>query len=1320
MDKEIRSILKDKSEPIKSFKGLTLSQNDLILINDFLKKKRYSNVHFINWEEQNKNLIDENVELKSEINQQLVENMLRDNRLSIDLTKCQIDEDFLNCLANALEANRHIGALFLSQNDENRFEESDVIHRISKYLQRNNRDFRRFPSDYIHCLLASHCFSNRDKSIEEKVEYLGWKVEEELRLFTEKEEDKNDDKPNMYLSILYKNESTRQMVLAFRGIKLKVKDWYSQLESVANEVTSHSYYAYQHCTSAYEMSQKLGYNLSFTGYSFGSWLAQQSVYFCYKNYETRNVRAVAFDSPGSWDIIHELVDKCLDIRTFLFSPNFINTSNQHIGRVYRVFEKSINDDISDDFITNKFISKIPSESLRKMFEKWYEKIVKDDLIDPKYLFYSNGIRAMFSDDTKWLIDENFEIELKEVKRWPKIDYRPTSENLEEFNFAETALIITPYVKDVIPEDLKSILSMPIDAVLNRIIRDAVKHYFPSLAVIYNIIAEIPTGCLKDDQFLLRFEQNRVVLNEEPVLGKEHFDLIFGGCYEINKFDPLKDKLFLSDPTHLDNQIKSYFSDRNKLCNPKLEHQFRKLEDKLKIDVERDGVFYLKSSDEKVKVEVIRDRFFRLYEINELYERKYTNESTRNQGENHHFIRARNSSFIKVEKIFKRIGKILKKSQFCYLYGESGYGKTTLAFEYGYHIKDLTDQYIVHTIVSGNKTSNLNELASRFLDPISLKSKLDPEGLIRLIRNKIDSFETRIFFIFDDLTTFESVELILNNLNEHKFLFTTKNHSLFENNPEKGIELNGYDENWCVKYLKYNDVYSENESEQWKGLIGQCTNGKMSPQSLCDLICCRKQDRTLSFDDLEKILNGDVIKKYQFIQETNKLAFYMLQNLVFLDGNGIDFVIINEIFKKEVDFEESLDYLVEYGYLKKEDIDERTKFIIHESTQNEIENSIEESEKEIITLNIIKALNRMIKEEFETEMDRPKWDEKKLEKIKELEKHGNKIYKKFNNLNNREILIEFLKQLSKINTEILFNYYKVEEIKKFISNFQIITTPDIEASDNNIENDLTDQGNKEEEKENNEKCLNFEIETVPANNPETTISNGNKGNVLVDEGKYKEALEYFNKCLKIQLETLPENHSSIATSYNNIGNVLRYQGKYRESLKYYEKCLKIQQETLPANHPDIATSYGNIGIVLINQGKDEESLEYYEKSLKIRLESLPANHPSIATSYGNIGIVLSNQGRYKEALEYYEKCLKIQLETLPANDPRIAASFNNIGSVLIDQGKYEEAIEYYEKSLTTMKKTLPENHPDIRYLDSFIQSNHYKMNHVNKSSVCIII
>ena len=1376
MKDEIERIFK-LNDPIKSFEGLRLaSKNDLVQVYDLIKKIEYSNVHFINWSDENKNILNENAELKIEIYQKLVANMLRDNHLTIDLTNCDIDEQFLKCLADALETNHHIGALLLSQPDENRFDASVSRYRISEILERNNDNFSRFPSDYIHCLLASHCYTKRDKNtLEEKMNNLGWKVEEKLSLIPKEVE--KGAKPKKYLSILYKNESTRQLVLAFRGIKLKVKDFFlgdSQLEglvygTLANEVISYSYYAYQHCKFAYEMSKSLKYNLSFTGYSFGAWLAEQSVYFCYKIFETRNVRAVTFDSPGSWEITQELADSHihnretdknelgkLDIKTFLFSPNFMNTSKEHIGRVYRVFEKSLvkgdldsdSVEVWDDFIMNKFISKIPSNPLKKMFENWYLKIVKASLvvanfgvkvvkkIAPKYLFYLNGIRALFSDDIKWLLGEfeNDKIELKEVTRWPKMDFRPKSDRFDELNLAKNMIERIPIIGSIIPDKFKSLVSKPIDLGLNRIIRGVIKNCFSSLAILYNIIAEISTGGLNDEQCVLCFEYNQVTLDEKTLLGKEGFDLVFKGCYEVKTCNQFEYKLYLLDNTHLDNQIKAYFYDRNKFINHKLNDQFRKLDNKLHIESEQDGnyeVFRLQSKEKNVSVEVIRERFFRLNEINKVYERRYTKKITKlteSLGEEHRLDKMKNTSFVKEDDdIFKKIDTIIKKSQYCWIYGKSGYGKSTLAYEYGHYIKEFSIDYFVHLIDSKDEFENINELARRFLDLSSMEEnkKADPKELVNIIRMKIRSFERKILFIFDDLTALKSIELILNTLNDHKFLITTQSHNLFKSD-ENGIKLNGYDENWCIEYLKINEIYSNKENEKWKELIRRCTKGKLSPKSLSDLINYKKEAKICSFEDYEKILNGDLFKKYEVIKEKNKLAFYILQHLAYLDGTGIDFTIINEMFENINGFERSLDYLVNYGYLTEEHTGEKISFIMDASTQDEIEKNCEkESELETIRLNIVEKINLMIEKEFETDIKIAKWSEKKKETIKELEKHGYKIFKKYKNFK-FECSNSLLSNLLKINSIIFINYIKEEEIEKCILEIKNERLPsndrEIASSYNNIGSVLYKQSKYKESLECYKKSLSIRLEILPSNDPDIATSYNNIGSVLDKQGNFTEALKYHEKSLSIRKETLPSNDPDIATSYNNIACVLDNQGNFTKALKYYERSLSIRKETFTSNHPKIANSYNNIGSVLYKQSKYKESLECYKKSLSIRLETLPPNHPDIVSSYDNIGDVLDSQGEYTEALEYYKKSLSIRLEILPSNDPKIAMSYKNISSVLKNQRRYTESQEYLNKRISLWKKTRsnPSNHPNVPSLDDSIRKNLIETNYINESSFCTLV
>lgn len=143
------------------------------------------------------------------------------------------------------------------------------------------------------------------KSLHDKMKDIlekdGWSIKEEM-------------KQKSYAAILYENKSQKQLVLAFRGMKFEIKDLFvkeSQLEGwfyemMGSEVSYQTCNAYQHTRAAYDMSKELNYNLSFTGYSLGAWLAEQSAFFCYQEFGALDVRAVTFESPGSVEILEEL------------------------------------------------------------------------------------------------------------------------------------------------------------------------------------------------------------------------------------------------------------------------------------------------------------------------------------------------------------------------------------------------------------------------------------------------------------------------------------------------------------------------------------------------------------------------------------------------------------------------------------------------------------------------------------------------------------------------------------------------------------------------------------------------------------------------------------------------------------------------------------------------------------------------------------------------------------------------------------------------------------------------------------------------------
>lgn len=117
-----------------------------------------------------------------------------------------------------------------------------------------------------------------------------------------------------HVSVIYINPTSRHIVTAFKGLTSNVSDLLldrnlsnnSFQTFVANELASMVFYACVHSRVAIELSRQTGYGLSFTGYSYGAWLAELCVYFSYVSNDDLTVRAITFESPGSYEAIDKL------------------------------------------------------------------------------------------------------------------------------------------------------------------------------------------------------------------------------------------------------------------------------------------------------------------------------------------------------------------------------------------------------------------------------------------------------------------------------------------------------------------------------------------------------------------------------------------------------------------------------------------------------------------------------------------------------------------------------------------------------------------------------------------------------------------------------------------------------------------------------------------------------------------------------------------------------------------------------------------------------------------------------------------------------
>jgi len=1275
---------------------------------------------------------------------EIIKKEISKNEIICDLSNVDLNQDNLEYILKELKASPNIGEIKWKNKKE--IENQDLIIKIENELILNNKKYRSFSTDYIHCLLCSHCnqtefdlnykesndlFDNDPKyNILKEQE---WKVQEVFK-------DKG------YKSVLYINKRTKHLILAFEGIKLKISDFFladSSIESVIYSMVSNidiapqTIFTYLHTQLAVELCKKKkieNYSLSFTGYGFGAWLAEQAIYFSMKEFsfegfEFDNVKAVTFDSPGSLDYLEilnesnisdtrnkfKLVD--LNIVTYLSAPNFTNTCNGHLGKVYRIFTQT-NQLIKTNEMVYSLIEQIPNEIFKTKLRQCYDDKIQKSA--NKLTFFVNGFILLYLNDGLNLILNEFELntgkptKYKQMIDWPKIVFTPSTDFKVNFNNLFDLEHIIDSIPDggLVPKKLKQLLTKLGNLVAKKAVSLIADNLLNGLQVITNFMLEILKGSLNSDQFEYDDSSNE-------------FDLKHFGHYRIKDAN-LNDDILLHDKRNIDECLYNLFTlvknknDLNELKDEFIQKQLFELKNIYELYSKMNRT-HIKSKNE---IETIRFNLDRLFKIKQdlksflLYKligsnRKNTSSNlesmlidvpvinlsailngfkidskdlqdlfekirTINPNNNIHLESVLGDApdlyFTGRDKELKLIENSFKINQYVYIHGRSGYGKTQLALQYAVKIINNSNQ-IIRWIKNERLINSFQSLAQELNIDISQYSKLT--DLIEIIKNKINQYckEKSFMFFIDGLIYDADNELkndyqyLIYGFNENiKFLITTKDQTILsklgKGHKSDLVTLNGFDTKDCTKYInKKLNIHHKKEisDDNWKEIFQMMSsktdkNKKILPIHLNKLI-----SKLNGNNGLGTSITFNELKI--FLENELKNSFYLLKQ-----ENKIAFEI-----------------LCYFGFLNEEGI---SRNLIYKLM---IDQNLNQKQKELKENKLDDSLNYLIDNSeilANKDGDFSIHETTQMEILKTFEKNEkkehkylNKILEVLNNLMSNEKLDETNVKMSN-RLEALFNHaiklvnfeWKESNENSHYSSILI----KISIIYQNILNK-------------NEKAIKYYNRAIllQSNNSDKAKFYNSIGEIYRNNGEYDKALDSFNKAK----QSLPPNHPDIANSYNNIGSIYYDKGEYDRALDYYYKSMNIKK-SISLDDAYIHSSYNLIGNIYVNKGEYDKALEYFDKSLTIRKLTLPPNHPDIANSYNNIGSIYNCEGKYDEALDYYNKALNIQIESLPPNHPDIADSYNNIGQIFYNKGEYDKALDFSNESLKIQIESLPPNHPDI--------------------------
>ncbi|OBT51626.1 hypothetical protein VE04_08927 [Pseudogymnoascus sp. 24MN13] len=211
--------------------------------------------------------------------------------------------------------------------------------------------------------------------------------------------------------------------------------------------------------------------------------------------------------------------------------------------------------------------------------------------------------------------------------------------------------------------------------------------------------------------------------------------------------------------------------------------------------------------------------------------------------------------------------------------------------------------------------------------------------------------------------------------------------------------------------------------------------------------------------------------------------------------------------------------------------------------------------------------------------------------------------------------------------------------------------------------------------------------------ETISSLSLLGSVLEEQGKYKEAEATQRQALEGYIKAIGEEHTATLTSVRLLGLALERQGKYEEAEAMHQRSVQGLEKVVGEEHIETLMSVTALGLVYRLQGKFEKAEAMQRRVVEGYKKVVGEEHPYTLISIAQLGLLFELQGKYEEAEAIQRQALEAKMRILGEDDLSTLISIGQLGLVLDQLNKYDEAEVMQRRALEGYMKVVGEDHPD---------------------------
>lgn len=197
-----------------------------------------------------------------------------------------------------------------------------------------------------------------------------------------------------------------------------------------------------------------------------------------------------------------------------------------------------------------------------------------------------------------------------------------------------------------------------------------------------------------------------------------------------------------------------------------------------------------------------------------------------------------------------------------------------------------------------------------------------------------------------------------------------------------------------------------------------------------------------------------------------------------------------------------------------------------------------------------------------------------------------------------------------------------------------------------------------------------------------------------QGDYTDAAILYQKILAMQETALGSEHPQTVDSLQELAELYRRQEKYTEAAPLLQKALAVQKRVFGLEHSNTALTLYHLARVYYEQLNYAEALPLTVEALAIAQKEFGAEHLTTTAYRVHLARLYASQSDYAAASLLLQKALAVYEKALGAEHLHTAITLRELAQVEYQQGNVYQALALFQRALTIIEKVLTRDHPDM--------------------------